>query len=32
VFHPSTVKLSQRRHIMQTPSAVLNIGVDIAKC
>src|SRR5712692_4764056 len=31
VFHPSTVKLSQRRHIMQTPSAVLNIGADVAK-
>src|SRR5713101_8462048 len=31
VFHPSTVKLSQRRHIMQTPSAGLNIGADVAK-
>src|SRR5882672_2832920 len=31
VFHPSTVKLSQRRHIMQTPSVVLNIGADVAK-
>jgi len=31
VFHPSTVKLSQWRHIMQTPSEVLNIGSDVAK-
>src|ERR1700747_2726512 len=31
VFHPSTVKLSQWRHIMQTPSVVLNIGADVAK-
>src|SRR5712691_2810713 len=31
VFHPSIDKLSQRRHIMQTPSAVLNIGADVAK-
>jgi hypothetical protein len=31
VFHPSTVKLGQRRHIMQTPSVVLNIGADVAK-
>ncbi len=28
VFHPDTVKLSQRR---QTPAAVLNIGADVGK-
>src|SRR6266550_1173507 len=31
VFHPSTVKINQGTHIMQTPSAVLNIGADVAK-
>src|SRR4030081_4150533 len=31
VFHPSTPKLSQGRHIMQTPVLVLNIGADVAK-
>src|ERR1700694_3404348 len=31
VFHPSTAKLSHGRHMMQTPSVVLNIGVDVAK-
>src|SRR5271169_2082118 len=31
VFHPSTIKLSQERDIMQTPSVVRNIGADVAK-
>src|SRR5258708_34228838 len=31
VFHPSTPKLSQGRHIMQIPAVVLNIGADVAK-
>src|ERR1700681_2210017 len=31
VVHPSTPKLSQGRHIMQTPALVLNIAADVAK-
>jgi hypothetical protein len=31
VFHPSTVKLSQRRPHHANPSALLNIGADVAK-
>jgi transposase len=31
VFHPSNLKLSHGRYVMQTPSVLLNIGADVAK-